>query len=264
MAKITGASYTSSTFRATLKSDEDFKFISLSMREEDAGYTEADRYSTDDKVSTNTAITYNSDNGLITVDLNMLPFSSIYYKSFKIILLDKDGKTVDKTGSFSFSPKGKTALYGIVNKLTFEFKQLAKFSGTTLMVFSRNPTSKHCPDCWDEELNQSISSTCGTCGGTGMLQDYITHSILSRKIKTQSSQGYKDKGSDTQEQSVFQSYARLDFPKGLVFFDETEKQFYEVSNRNVANIGGVRTSTTIVGKSIKSNDSRVESLLRYI
>ena len=115
---------------------------------------------------------------------------------------------------------------------------------------------KRCPKCWDEELSQPISSTCD-CGGSS----YNSVDILVRKIKTQSKQEYNDTGSKMREQAVFQTYARTDFVKGTLFANLGDKEIYEVVDRTIANIGGVRTSTVFIGSLIKPNDARVADIL---
>jgi hypothetical protein len=205
-----------------------------------------------------------SSSGEIIIDLNQLPFDSIYYKKFHIEFMDENSVLVDKTYDFSISPEGIDALYGIVKKLTFDFNQMVKFSGISVRLFIPSLTTDRCPDCWDEDLGQSISTSCQTCNGTGASNMYDPIDIMCLKKKTQSKQQYSEKGSVVQEQSVFQTYARADFTKGILFADLSSKNIYEISDRNIANVGGIRTSTMFYGKLIKPNDSRVSAILSLI
>jgi hypothetical protein len=204
------------------------------------------------------------ETGDIIIDLNQLPFDSIYYKKFHIDFMDDNNVLVDKTYDFSVSPTGIDALYGIVKKLSFDFHQMVKLSGVAVRLFVPSLTADKCPDCWDEEIGQSISSTCPTCSGTGMTHLYNPIDILCKKNKTSSKQQYSEKGSITMEQSVFQTYARADFTKGILFADLTTKNIYEITDRNIANIGGIRTSTMFYGRLVKPNDARVSAIVKLI
>ncbi len=217
---------------------------------------ELDMYTAAGDTSLSNIIKVNVGSGEITVDLNRLPFDSIYYKSFHLQFLDANDIEVDKTIVFQISPQGKESLYGIVNKLSFDFSQMANFSGTNIRIFTRSLLETRCSLCWDEELEQPIASTC-SCAGSA----YNTKDILCRKVKTQSKQEYDDTGSKIRESVVFQTYARSDFIKGVLFADLGSKEIYDVVDRTIANIGGVRTSTVFIGSLIKPNDARVAGIL---
>ena len=259
MIKISITHNTASTFRFTLNDQVSFNKAVLWMSQAGSEDSDLDIYHADTGKSTSHIIKVNTDSGEISVDLNRLPFDSIYYKNFYMQFLDNDDAEVDRTVVFQISPSGKEALYGIVNKLTFEFNQLANFSGTTVRVFTRSLVTGRCPKCWDEELQQPISSTCD-CGG----ESFTWVDILSRKVKTQSKQEFDDTGSKIREQAVFQTYARVDFIKGSFFADLADKEIYEVSDRTIANIGGVQTSTMFIGKLVKPNDVRVAGILNLL
>ena len=218
--------------------------------------SELDRYDAQTGESINSVMKVDVATGEITIDLNKLAFDSIYYKNYSVEFLDASDVTVDKTVSFQISPQGKESLYGIVNKLTYEFNIMAKFSGTSLRIFTKSLTDGKCALCWDDELGQAISSTCD-CAGSG----YTMQDIISRKIKTQSKQEFNDAGAKIREQAVYQTYERPDLVKGSLFADLGDKEIYEVADRTIANIGGVRTSTMLIGGLIKANDSRVQKIL---
>jgi len=209
--------------------------------------------------STHSVLKIDTVSGELSVDMNMMPLDTIYYKSYYVVFLDDNDVEVGRTKKFTISPQGKQHLYGIINKLEFEFTRMAKFSGTTIRLFIERPTADRCPECWDFELNQRISSTC-SCSSSA----YDTQDILCRKVKTESKQIYTDKGTVLAETAIFQTYERADFVKGIIFADLTDKQFYSVLDRKIANIGGVRTSTLFTGQLIKPNDSRVTQLVNMV
>jgi hypothetical protein len=246
---------TASSFKFTISSQVSFSKAKLWLGQ-GSDTIELDMYDATTEASVANVIKVNVGTGEITVDLNRLPFDSIYYKSFYMQFIDSNDIEVDRTVVFQISPKGKESLYGIVNKLSFDFAQMANFSGTKIRIFTRSLLESKCPKCWDAELEQPIASTCD-CGGSV----YHTEDILCRKVKTQSKQEYDDTGSKIRESVVFQTYARSDFIKGVLFADLGSKEIYEVTDRTIANIGGVRTSTMFIGTLIKPNDARVSGVL---
>jgi len=256
MLSISITRNTASSFKFTIATAITFSKAKLYLRESSGGDVELDIYNASTNESIANIIRVDTGTGEITVDLNRLPFDSIYYKSFFIQFLDIDDIHIDATNIFQISPSGKESLYGIVNKLAYDFGQLANFSGTNVRLFTKSLVEERCPKCWDEELSQPISSTCD-CGGLS----YNSVDILVRKIKTQSKQEYNDTGSKMREQAVFQTYARTDFVKGTLFANLGDKEIYEVVDRTIANIGGVRTSTVFIGSLIKPNDARVADIL---
>lgn len=259
MIKISLTHNTASSLRFVLDSPVSFSIAKLWMKQDGSDPVELDSYNVLDGKSIIEAMRINQGTGSITIDLNKLPFDSIYYKQFHVQFLTDTLVEVDTTELFQIRPEGKESLYGIVNKLTFEFTTMARFSGTTLRLFAMAPTQSRCPECWDEELGQQIASDCD-CGGPS----YSKTEILVRKIKTQSKQEYNDTGSKLREQAIFQTYDRPDLIKGALFVDLSDKEIYEVVDRTVANIGGVRTSTILIGNVIKPNDSRVKWILDYL
>ena len=256
MIKISIIYNTTSTFKFVPNKQVSFNKAVLWMSQAGGEDTNLDVYNANTDSSINHIIRIHADSGKISIDLNRLPFDSIYYKNFYMQFLDDKDNEVDRTVVFQISPKGKEALYGIVNKLTFEFNQLARFSGTTVRVFTRSLVAGRCPKCWDEELQQPISSACD-CGS----KQFTWVDILARKVKTQSKQEFDDTGANIREKTVFQTYARVDFIKGSFFADLGSKEIYEISDRNIASIGGVRTSTMFIGKLVQPNDVRVAGIL---
>lgn len=259
MVNITIVNNTASSFKFTLSHEVTFQIAKIWMRTSKSDDNELDSYDVKTNTSKTHIITINSAAGEIGVDLNRLPFESIYYKDFFMQFIDSDGNEVNRTSVFQISPYGKEALYGIVNKLSFDFEQLARFSGVTVRIFTQSLIESKCAKCWDFELDQPISSTCD-CGGP----KYTYVDVLGRRTKTQSKQEYDNTGSKINEQSVFQTYDRADFIKGTFFSDYSNKEIYEVVDRTIANIGGVRTSTLFIGKLVKSNDVRVAGLLNLL
>jgi len=259
MLNISIVSNTASSFKFTIGTQITFAKAKLLLSVSGSEDQEIDVFDATSGVSENSVVRVDTGTGQITVDLNRLPFDSIYYKNFNMQFFDVNDIFVDTTNTFQISPKGIEALYGIVNKLTVEFNQLARFSGTTVRVLTQSLTAAKCEECWDEELGQPISSTC-TCSDA----EFNKTDILCKKIKTQSKQEFNNSGSKIREQAVFQTYARTDFVKGTIFADLSDKQFYEVSDRTIANIGSVRTSTMFIGILIKPNDARVSKMLNLI
>jgi len=246
---------TASSFKFTLLSAVSFSkaILWLSHGEE---REKLDIYDVASMSSETGIFSINASSGELSVDLNMLPLESIYYKDFSIQFLDQNDVEIDSTREFKISPEGKRALYGIVNKLTFDFNQLAQFSGVRVRLFKKTIIQQRCPECWDYELEQPISSVC-SCGNKA----YTTQDILCKKIKTQNKQQYDNTGQREKEAAMFQTYARIDFVKGLLFANLGTKEIYEVVDRNIANIGGIRTSTMFTGNLIKPNDARVKGIL---
>jgi len=259
MIRVSVTDGTSTSFRFVLNSDIDFDQADLYLT------TEGEQMHVDSVTEAGSLGLYqilfiNPETGVFSVNLNEVQFETIYYKDFKVVFL-KDNETIDETVSFQVTPIGAEPLYGVVNKLRFDFEKLATLSGVQIRVFLPNLLSQKCPDCWDEELGQAISSSCNSCGGDSVLEKYRPLDIIARKIKTQAKQQYDTAGIDERESVIFNTYARADFIKGIIVADLTSKQFYEIAERTVANIGGIRTSTTLVVALIKSSDSRVKKLI---
>lgn len=203
-----------------------------------------------------------SATGHFIVNLNSLPFYSAYYKTLFVETYNTSNMKIDETEHFMLQPDKKDALYGIVRKLHHDFSLQAKLSGTSLAFFFEDDlTKEHCPVCWDNEIGQRISSSCDTCNGTGYLQTgLVKREVLSMKQKNQAKQLYEGKGLSFEETAVFTTYDRLDFTKGILFYDTGDKEIYEITDRNISNVGGIRTSTRIIASSIKPNDTRVDKI----
>ncbi len=217
-----------------------------------------DEVSIDGGVSSYDVFSIDSDTGEFNVDLNLVPFPSIYYKMFRIIFLDANGDVLDSTFTFGMTPSGADHFYGVINKLQEDFKIMAMLSGTTLRVFLPNLLAEKCPECWDEELGQAISSYCPVCGGASK---YTVVDILAKKVKTSSKQRYGKKGVSVKEAVIFVTYSRIEFSKGIKIANLATKEIYEITDRSIATIGGIRTSTTMVVASINSADSRALDIL---
>lgn len=61
---------------------------------------------------------------------------------------------------------------GIAKVRRKEFLAVAKnVNGTKILVFKRTAGRK-CPECYDEDLDASVSTSCARCGGTGFVDEY--------------------------------------------------------------------------------------------
>lgn len=61
---------------------------------------------------------------------------------------------------------------GIAKVRRKEFLAVAKnVNGTKILVFKKTAGRK-CPECYDEDLDASINTSCARCGGTGFVDEY--------------------------------------------------------------------------------------------
>jgi len=237
--------------------DSEYDTIVLKMKTENTTI-EMDSYDLiNDKSKNNILI--KKDDDIYEVEVNMIEFDFIFYKDFYFELL-KDGKVVETSSAFKLEPKGRKDLYGIVNKLMFDFERLWSISGTECALFVKNLESQPCPECYDDDLGQRISTNCSMCNGTGQINHYIPIYFKARRIKTQSQQVITDKGITFYNLAIYTTFSRLDFVLGSIMFDLTTREFFEIKNANEASIGGVRTSTQITAQIIPSNDARIKPL----
>ncbi len=228
---------------------------------DDEGDIVLDEVSVSGSLSTYDVLSIDSGTGEFLIDLNRVPFHSIYYKMFRIEFLDGVGNVVDTTVSFGITPSGADHFYGIINKLQSDFETMAKLSGMTLRVFLPNLLAEKCPECWDEELGQATSSYCPACGGANK---YTPIDILAKKIKTSSKQAYGKKGVITHESTMFLTYSRIEFSKGIKVVNLATKEIYDITDRSISTISGIRTSTTMVTSYIDPGDSRALDILDLI
>ncbi len=196
--------------------------------------------------------------GEFTIELNKVPFDTILYKSFYLEFFDVSDELIHITDTFGLSPSAPLSIKGVVAKLHHDFSVMASISGSVLRVFLPNILAPKCPECWDEELGQRTSSSCTTCGGTGV--KYHPEDIIAKRVKTQSKQTYSGQGVMIDENVIFITYSRLNFTKGILVVDMASREIYEIADNTSATIGGIRTSTTIITSQIKSNDSRVSGI----
>lgn len=217
-----------------------------------------DEVSIDGNLSAYEVMSIDSGTGEFYVDLNSVPFGSIYYKTFRIDFLDELGNIIDSTVSFGMTPSGVDYFYGVINKLKADFEVLAKVSGVNLRVFLPNTTAEKCPACWDAELGQATSSNCQVCGGA---DKYRPVDILAKKNKTSSKQTYNKKGVAEHKSIMFSTYSRIGFGKGVKIANLATKEIYDITDSSIATISGIRTSTTVVVSHIDPNDSRALDIL---
>ena len=60
---------------------------------------------------------------------------------------------------------------------------------------------------------------------------------------------------------MFLTYSRIEFAKGIKIANLATKEIYDVTDRSIATISGIRTSTTVVVSQINSQDSRALDVL---
>ena len=250
---------TSCTF--TIDTPVTFTTARLVVNMDDEGEVILDEVSVDGSLSTYEVLSIDSNTGEFYIDLNRVPFHSIYYKMFRIDFLDELGAVIDTTVSFGISPSGVDHFYGVINKLENDFSIMATVSGVNLRVFLPNLLAEKCPACWDAELGQATSSNCSVCGGANK---YSPVDILAKKIKTSTKQAYGKKGVATHESSMFLTYSRIEFAKGIKIVNLATKEIYDVTDRSIATISGIRTSTTIVSSYIHPEDSRALDILDFL
>ena len=221
-----------------------------------SGNVEIDSYENGDEKSFNGSLRISQSTGSIVIDMNMLNFDYVYYKRMFIVFFDQSGVEVDRTVAFAIEPDGASHMLGVVKKLIHDFEVLAKVSGTTLKVIGEPSSKTKCSECWDYDLDQRIKTNCPACSGNRVIND-----ILAKRVKTNSRQSYSDKGKVAIDQVVFQTYARVDMKKGTIILDMPTMEFFEVTDRKIATIGAIRTSTMIIAKNIPGNDSRISEIL---
>ena len=250
---------TSCTF--TISSTVTFTTARLVADIDSEGEVVIDEISADGNLSMYNVLSIDSNTGEFYIDLNRVPFHSIYYKMFRIDFLDDTGAIIDTTVSFGISPSGVDHFYGVINKLQNDFKTMATISGVNLRVFLPNLLAEKCPECWDEELGQATSSYCPACDG---VDKYNPVDILAKRIKTSTKQSYGKKGVKTDESIVFLTYSRIEFSKGILVSNLATKEIYDITDRSIATISGIRTSTTIVTSQINPQDSRALGVLNLL
>ena len=258
MLSISVVRTTATSCTLTIDTGITFTKARLTVKIDEEEEVTLDEVSAGGGVSTYDVFSIDSGTGEFNVDLNRVPFHSIYYKMFRIVFLDANGDMIDSTFTFGMTPSGADHFYGVINKLQEDFKIMATLSGTTLRIFLPNLLAEKCPECWDEELGQATSSYCPTCGGANK---YIPMDILAKKVKTSSKQKYGKKGVYVKESVIFVTYSRVEFSKGIKVANLATKEIYEIIDRSIATIGGIRTSTTMVVAAINSADSRALDIL---
>jgi len=253
---------TASTLEFKINTDVDYEEIALIVIIDDSDI-EIDRYnkSKDESVS---GIILKKDTDIYEINLNLVTYEYIYYKDFKFILYDKDGNKVDESATMKMEPKGRKELYGIISKLRYDFHKLWLLSGTECALFVKNASADKCPECWDADLGQYVSSECPHCNGTGYQVGYTPVYFQARKVKSSTSQYTSEKGVNIITTAIYTTFERLNFTLESIFFDLTTREFYEVKNALTASTGGVRTSTRITAQFVPSNDARVKPLLKLL
>lgn len=227
----------------------------------DSEEIEIDILSKDTLMGVNKVINVKQNN-IWEISANFINIYYLFYKEF-FFEFKKDGKVIAKTNLFKVEPKGRRNLYGIVNKMVFDFDKLWNVSGTNCELFLENPLATKCSFCWDFELNQRISSVCPYCDN-GFSRKFIPISFKARRIRTETNQVTSDKGLNIIETVIYTTFDRNNFLLESIFFDRTTREFFEIKNANTASIGGVRTSTSITAQKVDISDVRVEKLLPLI
>ena len=197
-----------------------------------------------------------------SLSANFINISYLFYKDFRLEFYNK-GKIVAQSNSFKIEPKGKKNLYGIVNKMLFDFNKLWIVSGETCTLFKENPVAQKCEYCWDFDLDQRISTDCPHCEG-GIVNEFIGFDFKARKIKTQTNQIVAAKGVEIINLMLYVTFSRFNFVLGDIFFDNATRNFFEIKNAVPASVGGVRTSTSLTAQLIDINDDRVKKLIPYL
>lgn len=202
------------------------------------------------------------NNNVWEISANFIDITFLFYKDF-LFQFFNGNDLVAESNTFKIEPNGKKDLYGIVNKLFFDFEKLWGISGTECILFVNNPNVQKCPYCWDYELNQRISTSCPHCID-GVIKEYIPLEFKARKIKTETNQSVTGKGISIINLSIYTTFSRYYFILGDIIFDNTTREFLEIKNAVPASVGGVRTSTALTTQAISINDKRVENLIPYI
>jgi len=248
---------TSSTVDIELSEKPDYDVAKLKMILNN-DVVEVDFLSRGMTIGINRVIRIKSDT-VWEISANYINIYYLFYKDFYFEFY-KDNTLIAKTSSFKVEPKGKKNLYGIVNKLLYDFNRLWELSGTVCTLFIQNPLASKCSYCWDFDLNQRVSSVCPYCDG-GYINNYIMMDFKARRINTQTAQVTSEKGINIIEQATYTTFDRNNFLLEEIFFDNTTKEFFEIKNANTASIGGVRTSTSLNAQRLETSDVRVQKLL---
>lgn len=251
---------TSSTIEVKIDIDVKYDLVKLMMRESEKDI-EIDRLGNLSQRGINGVLLKKRKN-LWEISANFIQIIYLFYKDFYFIFSDGD-QTVAQTSSFKLEPNGRKNLYGIVNKLIFDFEKLWNVSGTQCYLFMKNPLAAKCPYCWDEDLQQSISTTCPHCDG-GITNKYIPIGFKARKMNTRTSQFVNNKGVKVNSSILYTTFDRNNFLLEDLFFDTTTREFLEIKNASTASIGGVRTSTSLTSEVVDINDDRVKILIPLI
>ena len=261
MITIKPSVVTSSNLKFEFFSEEEIKTIEFYLIS-DKNDIKIDELDVQTKTNKNNTMFLRAEN-LIEIDVNYIGFEDIFYKDFYFVFINTDDKK-DNSNNFKIEPKGRKDLYGIVNKMKFDFDKLWTVSGTKCILFVKNPSAEMCPKCYNKELKQRISTKCDYCNNTGQVKLYIPIEFKARIVKTQTQQAVTPNGIVVYSTSIFTTFARLNFILGNVIFDTTSRQFFEIKGATISNVSGVRSSTRITAQYIPSNDSRVLQLIDLI
>lgn len=263
MLDIDILSNTYSTFEFRINDTRKFTRLDLYIAEADSNRDIlVDQYTEPSNLNDNPVITHDG-NGIFKVDINRIQYTTIYYKKISIVAFNLSS-FVDKVEAIEFEPVQEEHLLGIVNKLQNDFLVSLKTSGSKCVIFRSDTKEEKC-SCWDEVLMQSNDSTCKLCDGSGNKNaEIITIEFSMRRVKTSRSRFFSEKGKDSVSQSVFLTYSRIDFNIGMIFYDKSTDIFFEIKDVNIAHIGGIRTSTSIVCVKVLSNDSRLTPFLSAV
>jgi len=253
MIKIGVKKLTNSSFEVVLKEDFDYSEVKIYLKvKEFEDFIPFGRCKTNGEHEAGLSL----KDGVFKINVTSLIFEDIYDKVFYFAFFDDSGDLIDASEHFKVFPEVNKALKGVSNKLRHDFEISSKFSGVFLQLYIPNLLEAKCAKCWDYELEQKISSKCD-CQG----ERYFKVPFLSKKTKTQTSQVFEKSGQVTREVVLFQTYARLDFTKGLFIKDPTNGEYFEIQDRTVANIGGNRTSTVLQLTTLNANDIRIANLI---
>ena len=251
---------TASTVDVKIDFSGDYDTVRLLMIESGETF-ETDRMGQFSNIGINKVL-FKKGNNIWQIEANFIEIYYLFYKDF-YFQFEKDGKEVAKSFTFRIEPQGRKNLYGIVNKLLFDFNKLWSVSGTECYLFVKNPSSSKCTYCWDPDLGQTIATNCPHCDN-GVVTEYVPIKFKARKIRTQSAQAVTSKGVEVNSTSMYSTFDRHNFLLETICFDITTREFLEIKNAQAASIGGVRTSTSLTVQLVDVNDDRVKKLIPLI
>ncbi len=174
---------------------------------------------------------------------------------YKIIV--KNENISDETRKLKLFGSLPPHLSGAVKKIQHDFDIVSrKYNGSIAYMFKKLPSDEKCPECWDDDLDASNNSNCGTCGGTGKLRSFTEpFKTVCGPIKwQQESYSLDNPGKALANPSVsISSIADIVMTTDDIIYYVATGEFYRVLNRTVSEMQTFPVLQTLVANLIPSN-----------